>query len=237
MSLIITILFGYYLIDSFQEHDLSNKCQVLGINKTKILKKRYIELIILNTLILFIDGRYKSYCVVLAYLLYKRHIYRVRYQFKKHQAEMLMQFSIWLRSLEVLLDYYTVPQAIEQSISNAPSLMRYQLQELTKSLDVDPMRKETYVNFMSEIEDTNIEKTMYHLYRYAVIGTNEATFQLTNMIKQNTGNLHKQRQNMFDQKLLFYSWFGLIPMLIVSIVFLGLMFLVLTQLLQGGWVT
>ena len=76
---------------------------------------------------------------------------------------------------------------------------------------------------------------MYHLFRYATLGNDDASRQLSTLIQDNAQQLKTMREDLMQQRLGFYSWISLIPMLALSLTFLGLMMVLLPQLVKGGW--
>lgn len=238
MILIIFILIAFYgkpLLNFFKEKDLKKKCFVLNVDMTKVLKRRKIELLLMFAILMFIPKDYQKFFILLIYLVYKQPYFKLNRELKKLKEELNLQFSIWLRMMEVLLSYHTVVLAIEKSIASAPHLMKHHLEILVKKLSHDPLNRDIYLSFMSDYEELNIERSMNHLYRYAVLGSQDANLQLSNLIDDNAKELIKVRESLFERRLNFYSWFGLLPMLLVSLSFLGLMFLVITNLMEGGW--
>lgn len=235
IAFIVVLIYGRQLFDFFKEKDLKKYCDVLGKDEKKLLKKRQIEMLLLLMLLFFIPSDKQKYFVILIIFVYKNTYFNLKREFLKLKKSLNLQFAIWLRMMEVLLSYHTVPLAIEVSIASAPELMKKSLQKLVKDLKKDPLNRDTYLNFMSTYEELNIERSMHHLYRYAVMGSEDASIQLSNMVEDNAESLLKAREDMFESRLNFYSWYGLVPMLLVSMSFLGLMFMVLSNLMKGGW--
>ncbi|NLC64201.1 MAG: hypothetical protein GX753_00855 [Erysipelothrix sp.] len=231
---VLMILFvvgcGWPLGMMLEDLDFVQQCQRVKVDIHKLRIKRYVELIVLSVLLPF-----KLYSILILVLSYKRHEMAVNKKEKELKRSLNLQFSMWLRMMEVLLVYNTVTVAIEQSIRYAPLVMKENLEKLYQALLINPQDQETYLNFMKEFGDLNIERAMQHLYRYAYLGNQDASTQLSNLIEDNAENLKEHRKTMFENELNFFSWYGLIPMLLVSITFLGLMFIVLTNIMKGGW--
>ena len=228
-------LYGYVVCDFLKENDFEKLCEMLEINSHKYLRKRQIECIVMLVILFFMPAYYRKYFLVLIYFVYKMPYFNLKKKVASLQKTLHLQFSIWLRLMEVLLTYHTVAQAIYHSIEAAPFLMKEPLRKLSDELREDPLNQSAYLGFMQDYEELYIERSMHHLYRYALLGSDEASNQLTTMIHNNAQTLIQSRQNLLDGHLNFYSWFGLVPMILVSLSFLGLMFLVLSNLMKGGW--
>lgn len=235
VGLTLVIFLGQPLIVHLKENDFQKLCEILHVNEEKLLKKRWLELIVMLVIMQFIPKTNIRYFVFVVFIVYKHPYFKLRRKFKSLNKALNLQFSIWLRMMEVLLSYHTVPLAIRYSIEAAPVLMKAPLKTLASLLQQDPLNRDIYLNFMKDFEVLNIERSMHHLYRYAVLGSEDASLQITQMVEDNAKSLVKSREQLFESKLNFYSWFGLLPMMLVSISFLGLMFMVLTHLMKGGW--
>lgn len=229
------IFFSDPIFKFLKEHDLEKKCALAQEDIKKFYKKRKLNVIIFLVLCAFLPKDMQKYFLMVVYFFYKLPYINLNSRLNELLKALELEFSIWLRMMEVLLEFHTVPISIEKSIASAPKLMQAPLQDLSDNLKLDPSNQELYLGFMSEYESLNIERSMHHLYRYTTVGTNDAKLQLSNMIEDNAKTLETNRQDLFEERLNFYSWFGLLPMVYVSFSFLGIMALVLTHLMKGGW--
>ena len=230
--IIFLIFCGMPVLKAMEDSTFKKSCDMVQVKISKIRSVRYIESLLISLILPF------NFIMVLALGgAYKRHEWMVQQKINDRKQNLNLQFSMWLRLMEVLLAYNTVPVAIEKSIENAPDLMISYLNDLSEALKVNPLNQDIYTSFMQEYEDLAIERAMHHLYRYAYMGTQDASVQLSNLIEDNAENLKQHRLKLLEKRLNFFSWYGLIPMFLVSITFLGLMFIVLTNLMKGGWQT
>lgn len=235
MIALLFLLFGKPILEFFEEADAKKLCRILGVEHRKLVKQRQLELIVLGV-VLFLTPMNKKYWIVMfMILIYKRHILQLRSKMKKLHSKLEIQFSIWLRMLEVLMAYNTVPKSIALSIDNAPDLIKPSLIIFAEDLALDPLDRALYTDFLSEFDALYIERAMHHLYHFALLGNESSESQLAMLVEDNAMELSNSRKQLFESKLGFFSWFGLLPMLWVSLVFLGLMFMVVSTLMQGGW--
>ena len=170
--------------------------------------------------------------MILVYTIYRYNLLKKEQSFKR---KLELQFSIWLRQLEVLLAYNNVGNAISLSIENAPDLLVPYLNELSQKIKDNPQDESVYLSFLKEFNILSVERTMHHLYRYSVLGTRDVEDQLQRIIVENTNQLKAHRNYLFESRLSFYSFYGLLPMVLMSITILGILFLVLIYLMKGGW--
>ncbi len=232
---LFVLIYGTQIFEFLKEDDLKTYTDILNQDIHKVIKRRKVEMLLMLGILYFIPSHLQKFFVLVILLVYKQPYFKIKREYTDLKEMLNLQFSIWLRMIEVLLAFHTVPVAIHHSIESAPTLMKQPLKELSKDLQDEPLNKESYLGFMSDYEELYIERSMHHLYRYAILGSDDASLQLSNMIEDNAQGLINAREKMFEDKLAFYSWFGLVPMLLVALSFLGLMFIVLTNLMKGGW--
>lgn len=235
MIAILFLIFGKTILVFFEESDSKFLCKVLGVSRDKLIRQRQIEIVVLGVVMFFAPLDKKMWVLALMVIFYKRHILVLRSRMKQLYSKLEIQFSIWLRMLEVLMAYNTVPKSIALSIDNAPDLIKPSLVLFAKELENDPLNKDLYVEYLSDFDALYIERAMHHLYHFALLGNESSESQLAMLVEDNANELSNSRKKLFDSKLGFFSWFGLLPMLWVSLVFLGLMFMVVSTLMQGGW--
>ena len=235
MILLLLLLFGKPLLIFFEEEDCIKICKLIGNDHNKFFKKRLRELQALSLILLLVSFDKKVWVLLVMFIMYKRHIFFLRRRLKSYKRKLRIQFAIWLRNLEVLLAYNTVNRAIELSIESSPSLLKESLKGFVEKISFQPRSRSIFIGFLNEFEELYIEQTMHHLYQYSLVGSESSSLQLSTLIEDNAITLQTYRQSLFDSKLGFYGWFGLMPMLWVSMTFLGLMYIVLTHLMKGGW--
>ena len=194
--------------------------------------KSKVYLLMMIPLFFFKKWWYQVGGICAIYGVYQYHLFQKQASFKR---KLELQFSIWLRQLEVLLAYNNVGNAISLSIENAPYLLVPYLNDLSEKIKVNPQDESVYLSFLKELNILSVERTMHHLYRYSVLGTSDVEDQLQRIIMENTNQLRAHRKNLFENRLSFYSFYGLLPMVLMSITILGILFLVLIYLMKGGW--
>lgn len=211
------------------EHDFIALCELTHVDSGSLMMRRWVSL--LPIVFVWVHWIF----VPIGIVLYKLPYWKMKQERKVFIDQLNVEFAIWLRIMEVYLAYHTVHGALRHSLLKAPVFLRSSLEELCQKLEEDPTEKAHYLSFMEAYQKYNIQQTMYHLFRYATLGNDDASRQLTTLIQDNAQQLKLMREDIMQQRLAFYSWISLIPMLALSLTFLGLMMVLLPQLVKGGW--
>lgn len=105
---------------------------------------------------------------------------------KRLAREVEKQFPVWLRMVLLRLQTENVYQAIVESASEVPVVLRDPLQQLIEELKEDPVSIQPYDHFLKELPLPQVHSVMKMLYSYTNMGTEEAKNQLLAMMKRNT---------------------------------------------------
>lgn len=152
------------------------------------------------------------------------------YQSKKSQLK--IEFPIWLRQLQILLQHNTVVQSLKLSYSHAPVLFKVALNELVIELEKTPQDLMLYTSFLQEYQSIEVQRAMKLLYRYNAIGSEDATRQLSRLIQVTTKWLRDQRTSTHDSSLSAVGWWGMLPLIGVSGLFLVMMVQTIMTILE-----
>ncbi|MEG0823423.1 MAG: hypothetical protein RSG07_02840 [Erysipelotrichaceae bacterium] len=144
------------------------------------------------------------------------------------------QFPIWLRQLQILIQTNTVVRALDESYSKAPTLIRHDLSALVNELEVDAIRLEPYLKFLQAYRMPEVERAMKLLYRYNAVGKGDAYEAFNHMIHSTTKWLRTERNSRCESKMMAYSWWGMLPLFAVTILFMAIMFEVIISLFGKG---
>lgn len=142
------------------------------------------------------------------------------------------QFPIYLRQLQILLQNNTVVKAIELSIPQAPPYLRTELMALHQRLLSEPEKLSSYTDFMSHVDQNEIERAMKWLYRFENTGQKDAGRQFNRMIASTSKWLRQERQYAKQKKLMLSQWLGMVPLIGVTLVFLSAMMSVLMTMFE-----
>lgn len=221
------------------ESDFVNLCSIVGEDVDRMLQRRW-KLVKkwMPTIILWPFTSYAWWFIIgyllLLLILYKCHYWQLKQRYQNHVQQVRFQFPIWLRQLQILMQYNTVYQALKQSIPTAPLLFQPALMQLVTVLADNPLNYEAYLSFMAQFNIYEITKVMRLLYRFQTVGQQEATRQLNRILQTTSQMLKDQRKRKHEYWIQSKQWYGLVPLLGVTIVFLFLMANVLMNFFTKG---
>lgn len=169
---------------------------------------------------------------VLAILIIKWPALVLKQLYQKRLNQLKIEFPIWLRQLQILLQHNTVVQSLRLSQSHAPQLFKVALKDLILQLELSPHDLLLYTSFLQEYQSIEVQRAMKLLYRYNRVGSSDATRQLSRLIQATTKWLRDQRFNQQSTTISLVGWWGLLPLLGVGGLFLVMMVQTIMTLLE-----
>lgn len=152
--------------------------------------------------------------------------------YQRRLNQLKIEFPIWLRQLQILLQHNTVLQSLRLSQSHAPILFKVALKELVIQLENTPQDLSLYTSFLNDYQSIEVQRAMKLLYRYNAIGSDDSTRQLSRLILATTKWLRDQRSSIHSTTLSLTGWWGMCPLLGVSGLFLVMMVQTMLTLLE-----
>jgi hypothetical protein len=124
--------------------------------------------------------------------------------------------------------------SMEISILMAPMMIRAQLVELINQIRQSPQQISTYTDFLSGYRLMEVSRAMKLLYRYNSVGQADSVKQLNRMITTTGKWLRQQRLESLNTKSSLTQWWGILPLLSVTVVFLVMMMVTITSFMERG---
>ena len=109
---------------------------------------------------------------VITYLMFKDEYNRLKSFYKVHLHDINLKLPYYLKSLEILIQHYTVPVALTRSLEQAPEMFKPGLRELIASIDAGDSSVEPYMAFAKRYPVRDSMRMMRLLYRLS-LGTQE----------------------------------------------------------------
>lgn len=160
---------------------------------------------------------------LLAVVIVKWPEIRLKTMYRTRCNQLKVEFPIWLRQLQILLQHNTVVQSLKLSHSHAPQLFKIALSDLVAELEKTPQELALYTTFLDEYQSIEVQRAMKLLYRYNAIGSEDATRQLSRLIQATTKWLRDQRASTQSTTLAIVGWWGMLPLVGVSGLFMIMM--------------
>lgn len=140
-------------------------------------------------------------CFAVAYFIYKSAYSNLKAYYKKHLHEIDLLLPYYLKSLEILIQHYTVPVALSKSIDTAPSIFREGLRELTGKINAGDSSIDPYMDFAIKYPVRDSMRMMRLLYRLG-LGDQERKQEQLIVFSRTISNLQaKSRETKYKERL------------------------------------
>ncbi|MBE6153579.1 MAG: hypothetical protein E7166_05085 [Firmicutes bacterium] len=140
-------------------------------------------------------------CIVVAIFIFKSGYSNLRSYYKKHLHDIDLLLPYYLKSLEVLVQYYTVPIAIQKSIDDAPDIFKPGLKELIGKIEQGDSSIEPYMAFAKQYPVRDSMRMMRLLYRLGLGLQENKEEQLLLLSKTVSSLQNKAREQKYKERL------------------------------------
>ena len=140
-------------------------------------------------------------CLGVSYLVFKDDYNKVKNYYKVHLHDINLKLPYYLKSLEILIQHYTVPVAITRSLDEAPEMFKPGLRELIASIDAGDSTIEPYMAFARRYPVRDSMRMMRLLYRLS-LGSQERKQEQLIVFSRTISNLQaKSRDTKYKERL------------------------------------
>ena len=177
-----------------------------GVDIDKIFTARIRNglLTIVFLLILFInDLEYTKIIlsIVAGYVVFKMSYTQLKNYYKSHLHEIDSMLPYYLKSLEILIQHYTVPVALGKSLEDAPKIFQEGLKDLLQKINAGDSSINPYMDFAKEYPVRDSMRMMRLLYRLS-LGSNERKQEQLLQFSRSISSLQqKARENRYANRL------------------------------------
>ncbi len=141
------------------------------------------------------------FAVAGAFLIFKSGYSSLKSYYKKHLHEINLLLPYYLKSLEILIQHYTVPVAITKSVDDAPPIFKEGLRELIASIDAGDSSIDPYMAFAIKYPVRDSMRMMRLLYRLG-LGKQERKQEQLIVFSRTISNLQaKSRETKYKERL------------------------------------
>ena len=140
-------------------------------------------------------------CVLLAYFVYKQPYANLKTYYKNHLHEIDELLPHYLKSLEILIQHYTVPVAMTKSYETAPEIFKEGLKELIESINAGDSTIEPYMAFAVKYPVRDSMRMMRLLYRLSLGAQENKQEQLITFSKSISSLQSKSREIKYKERL------------------------------------
>ena len=139
--------------------------------------------------------------VIIAFAMFKLPYINLKrfYQANLYQINLMLPY--YLKSLEILVQHYTVPVALARSIDTAPEIFKSGLRELVEKVNSGDSSVDPYMDFAKEYPVRDSMRMMRLLYRLG-LGSQENKQEQLMMFSKTVSQLqNKSREQKYKDRL------------------------------------
>lgn len=139
--------------------------------------------------------------LVIMFLIFKLPYMQLKNYYKAHLHEIDIMLPYYLKSLEILIQHYTVPVAIGKSIDDAPDIFKPGLRKIVERVNAGDSSIDPYMEFSNTYPVRDSMRMMRLLYRLG-IGSQENKQDRLMMFSRTVSNLqNKAREIKYKERL------------------------------------
>lgn len=172
--------------------------------------KRVREMMLVIVVMFFVLMQYMSSAsffiylllsVIVGFLAFKMPYVQLKNYYKANLHQINLMLPYYLKSLEILIQHYTVPVALSRSIDTAPEIFRPGLKRLVAKIDSGDFSVDPYMDFAKEYPVRDSMRMMRLLYRLG-LGSQENKQEQLMMFSRTVSSLqNKSREQKYKNRL------------------------------------
>ena len=144
---------------------------------------------------------YMLLAIIVAFLAFKLPYTKLKKYYKANLHHINLMLPYYLKSLEILIQHYTVPVALGKSIETAPEIFRPGLKRLISKIDAGDFSVDPYMDFAKEYQVRDSMRMMRLLYRLG-LGSQENKQEQLMMFSRTVSSLqNKSREQKYQNRL------------------------------------
>ena len=173
---------------------------------SQVFRKRVMNGIATTIVVLFffianLKPLYVLIALVIGFLVFKSQYIDLRNYYKKNLNEIDSLLPYYLKSLEVLVQHYTVPVAIARSVEDAPDVFKPGLRELIAKIDAGDSTIDPYMDFANRYPVRDSMRMMRLLYRLSLGEQDKKHEQMLSFSKTVSSLQLKAREQKYKARL------------------------------------
>ena len=172
----------------------------------QVFRKRVFKGLITILVVIFVflsnlKPLYILIAVVMGYIVFKSQYLDLKSFYKKHLNTIDSLLPYYLKSLEVLVQHYTVPVALARSIEDAPEVFKPGLKELVAKIEAGDSSVDPYMDFANQYPVRDSMRMMRLLYRLSLGEQDKKHEQMLSFSKTVSSLQLKAREQKYKARL------------------------------------
>lgn len=176
------------------------------VDVSQVFRKRVFQGLITMLVVMFVfitsmKPLYFLLAVGVGYVVFKSQYFDLKSFYKKHLNTIDSLLPYYLKSLEVLVQHYTVPVALARSIEDAPDVFKPGLRELVSKIDAGDSSVDPYMEFANRYPVRDSMRMMRLLYRLSLGDQEKKHEQMLSFSKTVSSLQLKAREQKYKARL------------------------------------
>lgn len=177
----------------------------LDVNKLFNTRIKNAVLVFIAAIIYFLFTNISFINILIAFILavvvFKMPYTKLQNYYKANLSKINQMLPYYLKSLEILVQHYTVPVALARSIETAPEIFKSGLKKLVDKIESGDSSIDPYMDFAKEYPVKDSMRMMRLLYRLS-LGAQESKQEQLVMFSKNVSILqNKMREEKYKERL------------------------------------
>lgn len=148
-----------------------------------------------------IQFTYILFSVIGGFLMFKQPYSQLKSFYKRNIHYIDLMLPYYLKSLEILVQHYTVPVALSRSIESAPEIFKPGLRTLVSKIEAGDSTVDPYMDFAHEYPVRDSMRMMRLLYRLS-LGSQDSKQEQLMMFSRTVSSLqNKAREQKYAERL------------------------------------
>ena len=166
---------------------------------------------------------------VAAFGVFKLPYIQLKGYYKQHLQEIDVMLPYYLKSLEILIQHYTVPVALGKSIADAPEIFKPGLRKMIDRINSGDSSVDPYMEFANDYPVRDSMRMMRLLYRLG-IGSQERKQERLMMFSKTVSSLqNKARETKYKERLSHMESQTMVMLVVTGI---GVMLVILISMMM-----
>ena len=173
---------------------------------SQVFRKRVFNGLITTIVIIFVflsnlKLLYVLIAVGIGFFVFKSQYLDLKSFYKKHLNTIDALLPYYLKSLEILVQHYTVPVALARSIEDAPEVFKVGLKELVAKIEAGDSSVDPYMDFAHQYPVRDSMRMMRLLYRLSLGEQDKKHEQMLSFSKTVSALQLKAREQKYKARL------------------------------------
>lgn len=144
---------------------------------------------------------YALICIIGGFIMFKEPYTKLKSFYKRNLHHIDLMLPYYLKSLEILVQHYTVPVALSRSIESAPEIFRPGLRTLVSKIEEGDSTVDPYMEFAHAYPVRDSMRMMRLLYRLSLGSQDNKQEQLMMFSRTVSSLQNKAREQKYAERL------------------------------------